>query len=449
MDPSSSSSAQSVTFYDFLDRMRNPASLDLVRSIKSFIVSFSFYTANPENDGKRVQEFYLTMEGAIRDHPLWVGATEEEIDSALEGLEKYVMTKLFSRTFSSTPEDVKIDQEIYEKICLLQTFLRPEHLDIPVVLQNEASWLLAEKELQKMNTVKAPREKLLCIMNCCRVISNLLLNASMSENMVLAGADDFLPVLIYVMIKASSPCLNYQKKFIDLDTWKSILANPPQLHSNLKFIQLYRRQTKLVSEAAYYFTNLVSAKTFVVDLNAKSLSIEEIEFEENMQAARLANKVPQVEVSSSSNDFKALGDVRGPGPSGRIHGDGIHTSGGYNYPFMEAEADDLTVGDVERLLRVYKDVVSKYTSLCRSVRHISLTKTVPSIPGSEGKNVLLTCPTEKSTSIDEKREDDRGSEKGLPGSPGPPGTANDDLEKGLPGSPRSANDDVQKESARS
>lgn len=50
----------------------------------SFIVSFSFYTANPENDGKRVQEFFHTMEGAIRDHTLWVGATEEEIDSALE-----------------------------------------------------------------------------------------------------------------------------------------------------------------------------------------------------------------------------------------------------------------------------------------------------------------------------------------------------------------------------
>ncbi|KAJ0025361.1 hypothetical protein Pint_07003 [Pistacia integerrima] len=51
-----------------------------------FIVSFSFYTANPENDGKRIQEFYLTMEGAIRDQPLWAGATEEEIDSALEVL---------------------------------------------------------------------------------------------------------------------------------------------------------------------------------------------------------------------------------------------------------------------------------------------------------------------------------------------------------------------------
>lgn len=62
---------------------------------------------------------------------------------------------------------------------------------------------LAEKELQKINAFKAPREKLLCILNCCRVINNLLLNASMSENRVLAGADDFLPVLIYVTIKAS------------------------------------------------------------------------------------------------------------------------------------------------------------------------------------------------------------------------------------------------------
>ena len=50
----------------------------------SFIVSFSFYPSNPETDGKRVQEFFLTTETAIRDHPLWAGATEEEIDCAME-----------------------------------------------------------------------------------------------------------------------------------------------------------------------------------------------------------------------------------------------------------------------------------------------------------------------------------------------------------------------------
>lgn len=65
---------------------------------------------------------------------------------------------------------------------------------------------LAEKELQKINAFKAPQEKLSTIMNCCRVINNLLLNAAMSEH-VPAGADDFIPVLIYVTIKARQALL--------------------------------------------------------------------------------------------------------------------------------------------------------------------------------------------------------------------------------------------------
>lgn len=47
-------------------------------------MSFSFCTPNPENDGKKVQDFFLTMEAAIVDHPLWDGATNEEIDNAME-----------------------------------------------------------------------------------------------------------------------------------------------------------------------------------------------------------------------------------------------------------------------------------------------------------------------------------------------------------------------------
>ncbi|KAK9271105.1 hypothetical protein L1049_026694 [Liquidambar formosana] len=371
-----SGSTQSLTFYDFLDRMRNPTSLDLVRSIKSFIVSFSFYVANPENDGKRVQEFLLTMESAIRDHPLWAGASEEEIDCAVEGLEKYVMTKLFSRTFASSPEDTKIDRDISEKIHLLQNFLRPEHLDIPLVLQNEASWLLAEKELQKINAFKAPREKLLCILNCCRVINNLLLNTSMTENRVLAGADDFLPVLIY--------------------------ANPPQLHSNLKFIQLYRRQAKLVSEVAYYFTNLVSAKSFIADLDSKSLSIDEIEFQESMQAARLASKETQIEPppSPALDEIAALAGQMDPVPSTRMH-DNI--TGGSNYPFMEADAGELTVGDVERLLSLYKDVVTKYASLCRAVKHLSISKTESPVPVLKENKAELKMPEGRSKNVDHSR----------------------------------------------
>ncbi|XP_020519051.1 vacuolar protein sorting-associated protein 9A isoform X2 [Amborella trichopoda] len=337
-------SSSPANFYDFLDRMKHPASVDLVRSIKSFIVSFSFHAADAERDGKKLQDFLLTMEAAIKDHPLWYGATEEEIDSAIEGLEKYLMTKLFSRTFASSLADVKRDKEISEKICLLQNFVRPEHLDISREIQNETSWLLAEKELQKINAFKAPREKLLCILNCCRVINNLLLNVSMSTDRRPAGADDFLPVLIYVTIK----------------------ANPPQFHSNLKYIQLYRRQSRLISEAAYYFTNMVSVESFILELDAKSLSMDENEFERNMRKAELASaenlRPVDSEPASSSGE---------PNPITRRHGKEIKIE---TYPYMEAEVGELRVGDVEDLLKLYKEVVIKYSNLCDAVHSLSLDK---------------------------------------------------------------------------
>ena len=79
---------------------------------------------------------------------------------------------------------------------------------------------LAVKELQKLGSVKAPRDKLVCVLNCCRVINNLLLNsaihaasladgphAELQSKAKPPGADDFLPVLIYVVLQVTEPCV--------------------------------------------------------------------------------------------------------------------------------------------------------------------------------------------------------------------------------------------------
>lgn len=407
-----------LTFHDFLERMRHPSAADLVRSIKSFIVSFSNNAPDPEKDSKSVQEFLITMEEAFRAHPLWAGATEDELDSAGEGLEKYLMTKLFSHAFGSLPEDAKHDQELSEKMTLVQQFIRPEHLDIQPNFQNETSWLLAQKELQKINTYKAPRDKLVCILNCCRVINNLLLNVSMATNDNPPGADDFLPVLIYVTIK----------------------ANPPQLHSNLLYIQQYRRQSRLVSEAAYFFTNLVSAESFIKNMDAKSLSMEEGVFEKNMQAAKLlfngttnhvdypANhsateavqfmsestiskmQVQKLHQKEGNEEFQPLGEhqhqasrtsakrppvstgkdksneayVKDSSEASRMSVHKLEEKGAAavlhaahtgqlirEYPFLYANAGDLRVEDVETLLIAYKELVLTYVSLSNAVESSS------------------------------------------------------------------------------
>jgi len=53
------------------------------------------------------------------------------------------MTKLFARVFASVPDDVKLDDQLSEKMALVQQFVRPENLDIKPPFQNESSWLVS------------------------------------------------------------------------------------------------------------------------------------------------------------------------------------------------------------------------------------------------------------------------------------------------------------------
>ncbi|KAK8941182.1 Vacuolar protein sorting-associated protein 9A [Platanthera zijinensis] len=376
-----SSSTAPLAWHDFLERMRHPSAADFVKSIKSFIVSFSNRAPDPEKDSAAVQNFLANMEEAFRAHMLWAGSSEEELESAGEGLEKYVMTKLFNRAFASLPEDVQHDEELFEKMALLQQFVRPENLDIKPEFQNETSWLLAQKELQKINMYKAPRDKLVCILNCCRVINNLLLNVSISSNANPPGADEFLPVLIFVTLK----------------------ANPPQLHSNLVYIQRYRRQARLVSEAAYFFTNILSAESFLGSINGESLSMDETEFQKKMESARAhllglstnteenRNKIiesstvnapdvskTQVEEAYAFKEGKDIGssqlfesrpsisDLEKKGAIDLLKDDEL-IENLKEYPYLYANVGDLTVDDVESLLSCYKKLVLKYVCLSKGM----------------------------------------------------------------------------------
>ncbi|CAL4938642.1 unnamed protein product [Urochloa decumbens] len=388
------SSTAPLAWHDFLERMRQPSAAEFVKSIKSFIVTFSNRAPDPEKDSASVQEFLENMEGAFRAHTPWAGSSEEELESAGEGLEKYVMTKLFNRVFASVPEDVKSDEELFEKMSLLQQFIRPENLDIKPEYQNETSWLLAQKELQKINMFKAPRDKLSCILNCCKVINNLLLNASIVSNDNPPGADEFLPVLIYVTIK----------------------ANPPQLHSNLLYIQRYRRQTRLVSEAQYFFTNILSAESFIWNIDGESLSMNELDFQRKMDWARerllglsvdpeknqdnqanpdVQERRPQNLKANRSSDVslylkdpvqglgqdsrrdsdvsvggkpvervQSISDLEKKGATELLNDDDLNRKF-QEYPYLFARAGDLTIADVESLLNSYKQLVVRYVALAQ------------------------------------------------------------------------------------
>ena len=379
-------SAAEMSFSDFLEKMRSPSASDLVRAIKHFIQAFSAGVPDPVRDAKRLQDFLKGTEAAFRAHPLWRQASSEELEGAGEALEKYIMTKLYPLTFAVAETDKRRDAALATKMEALKRFLKPEHLDIPPAHRVEESWILAMKELGKCDSYKAPRDKLVCALNCCRIVSNLLRVAA--EQGAPPGADDFFPVLVYVVVRAA----------------------PARLVSNLEYVARFRAESRLVSEAEYFLTNLMSAVHFVETCGPDALS--NITDEErailteandaiaaSAGAPSAADAVPFADTpeSGAAAAAAAAAPPAKPGapadapppapppapasrvakPAAELEAEGLklvvsaEESGSLlaSYPFLYYAPEDLLLTDVPRLLSSYKELVLRYESLRRSADH--------------------------------------------------------------------------------
>lgn len=66
--------------------------------MESFLSKFATQTPGTIfKQGTKIREFINGMQLKIMEHNLWKDATDEEIEGIEEGLEKYIMTKLYDR----------------------------------------------------------------------------------------------------------------------------------------------------------------------------------------------------------------------------------------------------------------------------------------------------------------------------------------------------------------
>ncbi|KAI8985380.1 hypothetical protein BDB01DRAFT_849959 [Pilobolus umbonatus] len=259
-------------FHRFLEQIKDPSAKPIHKSTSDFILVFHKKEGLTVNEQiEWIQDFLHSNYIKMRSCDVWRDISDKEFENTKEGLEKLVMNRLYNDTFSpSTTDDKEKDEIIHHKIKIFR-WIRESHLDIPNSPDNDSFLSFAESELIKMNSYKAPRDKLICILNCCKIIFGLLKHMGQSD-----GADAFFPLLIYVLIR----------------------ANPPRLISNVQYIYRFRSPNHLKSEAAYYLANLMAAISFIETMDVNSLSISKEEFDANIETTMQELKSEQPEMNT-------------------------------------------------------------------------------------------------------------------------------------------------------
>ncbi|KAL2200759.1 hypothetical protein P885DRAFT_66384 [Corynascus similis CBS 632.67] len=273
-------------FHRFLEQLRNKKADPVARYLKSFLSEFGKRQWMVHEQVKIISDFLAFIANKMAQCEVWKEVSDAEFDNAREGMEKLVMNRLYSQTFSPAipapqplpgarrrrgqdrvmgpgrrgqhQEDVERDEVLAQKIKIY-SWVREEHLDIPPVSESGKRFLkLAQQELLKIKSYRAPRDKIICVLNCCKVIFGLLKHTKSDSS-----ADSFMPMLIYVVLQ----------------------ANPEHLVSNVQYILRFRNQEKLGGEAGYYLSSLMGAIQFIENMDRTTLTITDEEFENNVEAA--------------------------------------------------------------------------------------------------------------------------------------------------------------------
>jgi hypothetical protein len=271
-------------FHRFLEQLRHRTADPVAKFLRSFLLEFGKKQWMVHEQVKIIGDFLEFISKKMALCEVWRTVSDAEFDNAREGMEKLVMNRLYSQTFSPAipapepiskgrrrggeplgngrrgqhQEDVERDEVLAQKVRIYK-WVKEEHLDVKPAGDKGRKFLhLAQQELLKIKSYRAPRDKIICILNCCKVIFGFLRTSQSDQS-----ADAFVPLLIYTVLQ----------------------ANPDHLVSNVQYILRFRNQDKLGGEAGYYISSLMGAIQFIEGLDRTSLTITDEDFEKNVEAA--------------------------------------------------------------------------------------------------------------------------------------------------------------------
>ena len=205
-------------FHRFLEQLRHRTADPVAKFLRSFLIEFGKKQWMVHEQVKIVTDFLTFITNKMAQCEVWRGVSDAEFDNAKEGMEKLVMNRLYSQTFSPAipapapvqlakgkrkaaeralgpgrkgqhQEDIERDEILAQKVRIYG-WVQEKHLDIPPIGDSGRRFLMLAQqgeapnsslylalvgpnvstELLKIKTYRAPRDKVICVLNCCKVI---------------------------------------------------------------------------------------------------------------------------------------------------------------------------------------------------------------------------------------------------------------------------------------
>ncbi|CAO3703985.1 unnamed protein product [Rhizopus stolonifer] len=174
----------------------------------------------------------------------------------LDKIESYICQQLYTHFFPDPRGDESMQGEALESRIAAFNLLDLDLSHLGVSISQEGIDLivkLAGAELQELNAVKGPKEKLDRLVKIHQIITNTVQEDTndKEEKITMLNTDVLLPLLIYTIVK----------------------TNPTNLLSNIKFIQRFRRQDQLNGQSSYCLTNTMAAVSFLESANLVGLGL--------------------------------------------------------------------------------------------------------------------------------------------------------------------------------
>lgn len=291
------------SYAHFVERFKHPSAQAVVNEIRDFVNDFPANLSRLAAS-RRIQGFLKQLTPKLLQADAF---SSEDGEVAGEGLEKFVVLKLYKLLFRHDPADIREDERAEQLLREARSKAKTSPMQEVVAKftskQREA-FEAAAAELRKVEQYRAPRDKLSCFANAIRLSENLLVERVFTAD---ANGSHWITLLAALILKAS----------------------PSNLYSNLEFTTSFR--SRMTPEERKSLADFASAFVLLCGSSQRLTSLE-------------------------LNDGRD-GDKASPALPVWLMDAGV------TFNFEDRNAEDLLFGEVEELLDEYHKMISALRDL--------------------------------------------------------------------------------------